>query len=101
MGTKNNPGAYDCYANAEPDEPMFILLGRDVDAPVLVWMWARLRKARGEDAAKIEEAESCALKMGEWLRARGKEETLLTTLNLALAAEIEEIVLHYERQEGK
>lgn len=21
MGTKNNPGNFDCYANAEPDEP--------------------------------------------------------------------------------
>lgn len=29
MGTKNNPGEFDCYANAAPDEPMFILLGRD------------------------------------------------------------------------
>lgn len=30
MGTKNNPGAFDCYANAEPDEPMFVLLARDL-----------------------------------------------------------------------
>ena len=29
MATKNNPGKFDCYTNAEPDEPMFILLGRD------------------------------------------------------------------------
>ena len=36
MGTKNNPGVFDCYANAEPDEPMFVLLGRDKDAATLV-----------------------------------------------------------------
>lgn len=36
MGTKNNPGAFDCYANAEPDEPMFVLLGRDKHAPAPV-----------------------------------------------------------------
>ena len=23
MSTKNNPGSYDCYANADPDEPMW------------------------------------------------------------------------------
>lgn len=63
MGTKNNPGAYDCYANAEPDEPMFVLLGRDRDAPLLVDMWARKSEARGEDPAKVAEARKCALDM--------------------------------------
>lgn len=29
MGTKSNPTQFDCYANALPDEPMFILLARD------------------------------------------------------------------------
>ncbi|HAW11807.1 MAG TPA: aspartate decarboxylase, partial [Chloroflexi bacterium] len=29
MGTKNNPGKFDCYDDAHPDEPMFVLLGRD------------------------------------------------------------------------
>ena len=33
MGTKNNPGQFDCYRNAEPDEPMFVLLARDERAP--------------------------------------------------------------------
>jgi hypothetical protein len=29
MGTKNQPGKFDtCYANADPDEPMFVLLGK-------------------------------------------------------------------------
>ena len=40
MGTKNNPAAFDCYGNAEPDEPMFILLARDVTAPEIVEQWA-------------------------------------------------------------
>lgn len=34
MGTKNNPGKYDCYAKAEPDEPLFTLRGKDVSAPI-------------------------------------------------------------------
>lgn len=36
MGTKNRSGDFDCYANAEPDEPMFILLGRSAKSPLLV-----------------------------------------------------------------
>lgn len=44
MGTKNNPGNYDCYKNAHPDEPMFILLGRDPLAPILTEIWAVLKK---------------------------------------------------------
>lgn len=48
MGTKNKPGAFDYYANAHPDEPMFVLLGRDRDAPKLIRQWAWLREATGE-----------------------------------------------------
>lgn len=40
MGTKNNPGTFDCYANAKPDEPMFVLLARDKKAPEIVRAWA-------------------------------------------------------------
>lgn len=41
MGTKLNPGNFDCYENAKPDEPMFILLARDAGAPALVEKWAQ------------------------------------------------------------
>lgn len=50
MGTKNNPGNYDCYANADPDEPMFILLGRDALAPSLVDIWAMIRAGNRKEA---------------------------------------------------
>lgn len=60
MGTKNNPGVFDCYANAEPDEPMFVLLGRDRHAALLVNLWAFLRNAEGEDPSKVTEAFMCA-----------------------------------------
>lgn len=66
MGTKNNPGTFDCYENAHPDEPMFVLLGRDPIAPLLVRIWAQLRaKTRGVDA-KVVEAHSCAKQMDVW-----------------------------------
>lgn len=67
MGTKNNPGKFDCYANAEQDEPMFILLGRDPSAPDLVRGWAddreRLISAGRKpesDRPMIAEARKCA-----------------------------------------
>jgi hypothetical protein len=60
MGTKNNPGVFDCYAAAEPDEPMFVLLGRDRHAAALVNLWATMREIDGEDAAKVAEAGACA-----------------------------------------
>lgn len=66
MGTKNNPGDFDCYANAEPDEPMFVLLARDKHAPTLVWLWATLRELDGEDPAKVREARECADAMILW-----------------------------------
>lgn len=71
MGTKNNPGAFDCYANAEPDEPMFVLLARDRHAAALVNLWAAMRRIDAArepaDASKIEEAEQCANDMVAWL----------------------------------
>lgn len=73
MGTKNNPAAFDCYANALPDEPMFVLLARDPHAPALVRLWASLRKtdiAAGvrpeSDTPMVGEAFGCASDMAEW-----------------------------------
>lgn len=43
MASKKNPGSYDCYANAEHDEEMFILLARDVAAPWVVEFWRAIR----------------------------------------------------------
>jgi hypothetical protein len=62
MGTKNNPGAFDC------DEPMFVLLGRDRHAAVLVNLWAAMREIEGEDAAKLAEARACANTMVDWVQ---------------------------------
>lgn len=73
MGTKNNPGKFDCYAHAEPDEPMFILLGRDPVAGVVVSLWAALRIALGETSPeKIAEAKACAIAMTMFAIERGK-----------------------------
>jgi hypothetical protein len=73
MGTKNNPGKFACYEKAEPDEPMFVLLGRDKHAAALVWLWAALREHDGEDKDKVQEACECCLAMGEWALSHKRE----------------------------
>ena len=49
MGTKNNPGLINCYAAAEPDEPIFILRSTDKSAPITVKIWAELYKTRKKE----------------------------------------------------
>jgi hypothetical protein len=73
MGSKNEPGSFDCYHNARPDEPMFILLARDPSASAIVKWWSDAREAaidRGErpesDRAVVEEARRCAKNMMAW-----------------------------------
>lgn len=72
MGTKNNPAKFDCYSNAHPDEPMFILLGRDRHAEILTRLWAILRAHDDDDEAKIDEAMTCADAMQKWADTLGK-----------------------------
>lgn len=69
VGTKNNPAPFDCYANAEPDEPIFVLLARDPAASRTLQRWANLRVALGKnelDDAQITEALACAQAMETW-----------------------------------
>jgi hypothetical protein len=67
MATKNNPGPFDCYANAAPDEPMFVLLARDWTAPSVVREWVRQRVGEGVTAqSKLAEALACADAMEKW-----------------------------------
>ncbi len=72
MGSRNNPGKYDCLSKAEPDEPMFVLLGRDPCAPLLVTLWADIRARMGEEQEKVEEANACADAMAVWIAEHDK-----------------------------
>lgn len=76
MGSKENPDKFDCYTNALPDEPMFILLGRDPAGPDLVNDWADIREAQigngsrpASDKAMVESARQCAENMRAWRKA--------------------------------
>lgn len=73
MGTKNNPGSFDCYDAAHPDEPMFVLLARDESAADFVRKWADEREKAirhgfkpESDMAKVAEARQCAKAMDIW-----------------------------------
>ena len=85
MATKNDPGEFDCYGAAEPDEPLFILRANDPLAPGIVRQWAnryheqrrverRILGAASQDTAKvrrkIEEAQRCARTMTAWWKER-------------------------------
>jgi hypothetical protein len=96
MATKANPGRYDCYANAEPDEPLFTLLARDPTAEFFVAAWAAVRAGDLEeaqklmvdakialqkagkpllpyDSPKLVEAQECAKAMHTWHQAKADE----------------------------
>lgn len=73
MGSKLNPGRFDCYDAALPDEPMFILLARDPSAPGLVNKWAserqhaiRVGQRSLKDREMVHEALRCAEDMHRW-----------------------------------
>ena len=88
MGTKNNPGKFDCYANAEPDEPMFVLLGRDCIGGAAVRLWAQVRRALGESSEKVQEALVCADAMDAWARSKGKEPMTINEIVELLSGDI-------------
>ena len=88
QGTKNNPGKFDCYAKAHPDEPMFVLLGRDRHAPTLVWLWAVLRELDQEPAEVVAEARNCLISMLAWQHAHDRKVTGLGQAALAGVMEL-------------
>jgi hypothetical protein len=82
VGTQNNPGKFDCYAKAEPDEPMFVLLGRDPHAAAAVRKWAADRatmiaegKKPPEDIEMVNEAYECADAMDNFSARRRSRDT--------------------------
>ena len=76
MGTKNNPGQFDCYANAEPDEPIFVLRASDPTAPLVLTFWRAMKlemRERGQSNIsddKLDEARRCSLAMEVWCEER-------------------------------
>lgn len=69
MGTKNEPGAYDCYAKADDNEPIFTLRAHDPFAWLVVQEWANhYANSPEHDHAKFAEAMACSKAMRFWYR---------------------------------
>lgn len=84
MGTKTNPSKFDCYAKLEPDEPYFVLMGRDPVACAVVEFWTVLRERLCDNSeGQIEEARECGRQMARYAVALGKEEKVQGALELA------------------
>lgn len=73
MSTKAQELESGCFAAALPDEPMFVLLARDSEAPHHAREWAYKRNrdiVKGlrprADMAKVNEALDCAEEMERW-----------------------------------
>ena len=100
MGTKNDPGPYDCHTKALDDEPLFTAIARDWRAPFIVEAWAAMyvgdfagahevisearrafmedqekqSAARYYDRGKSVEAQQCAQLMRAWRSERTEAE---------------------------
>jgi hypothetical protein len=72
MSTLDKPGRFDCYATLKPDEPYFVLTGRDRHAGLLVRLWALMRENDGEAPDCVAEARLCATEMDRWLHEHGR-----------------------------
>ena len=73
MATKENPGEFDCYAAAYPDEPLFVLRANDPLAPALVRRWVANylvahTELTDEHLSKAREAYRVAAEMEAWRR---------------------------------
>ena len=90
MGTKLNPGRYDCYAALKDDEPHFVLMARDPHFARVIGFWAMLRMqsmAEGKDPLadvdKVQEALQCAREGEAWRSAYIGFSDAIASLQLA------------------
>lgn len=83
MATKLNPGRFDCYAAARPDEEIFCLLERDPIAPFLVSIWAKIRM--GDPAAAQVVFEEMCTKLADRYIVEPDVDKALEALDCALA----------------
>lgn len=74
MSTKQNPGRFNCYEAAYPDETIFTLLARDPAFPATVRFWIEERDRQGkaeneEDVSRIAGALADARAAETWRKA--------------------------------
>ena len=85
MGTKANPGSYDCYTKAAADEPLFTLRAKDPIAPHLVRVW---RHVRAGDPGQARAALDRALEVMDLAVDAGKKEYLPHHVDKSIEADL-------------
>jgi hypothetical protein len=90
VSTKTTPSPFDGLAKAEPDEPIFTLVGRDPDAPEAITHWVDTRRRRlltGDpvdpavlrlELVQLTEAEMVAFEFKRWRLGHADEDTKST-----------------------
>lgn len=82
MGTKQNPGEFDCLDKIYDDEPFFVIRAKDPVAERVIryWVYLRIEKwirenpGRNRDEIpveyqrKLEEADQCSIDVSNWRR---------------------------------
>ena len=92
MSTKANPGAFDTYAAAEPNEPIFTLRANDPHASSLVFAWGALALHAKEDKAKLLDAGKTSADMALWAQEHEiKASSILDIVQVLL----KELARHY------
>jgi hypothetical protein len=84
LATKDQPGPFDDYAALQNDEPYYLLMARDVDAPEFVRAHAARRRDAGDTSPRVEEAFKAADAMEAWQdskRATGSTDYVLTAFH--------------------
>lgn len=86
---KSSPGVYDCHSKANEDEPMFVLLGRDPTAAIIVRIWTKLRcrimkNITTEELDQLQDAIECADEMEKYAIKEGKIDAVTFLKNLSL-----------------
>jgi hypothetical protein len=72
MWSKNTPGPFDRYAEAESEEPLFVLRGSDPVAFLLASLWVGAHDVMGDNApAAAVDAAQCSLALEQWARSHG------------------------------
>lgn len=74
MSTKSNPGPFNCYAAAFPDETIFTMLARDPAMPSTIQFWCEQRRQLGkaeteDDLARIAAAYEESIAAIKWRAA--------------------------------
>ncbi len=75
MNTLENPSKHDCRKKLLPDEPIFILRGKDPNASKTIHYWvAGYLQRGGRNLKKVCEALDLAQQMEEWRKEHIKKE---------------------------